>query len=162
MTTDSVSSDLKKLEDDVRRLSVGSPPAHGTLAERAKLVEEEVVAGEYIAAEEAMENIGSLFGMFSELNGIQRRQFKQFAGDHRETLKRLIQARSPGELADLGFDHYRRRSQHLVEGFNEALDVIAGEGKFLGNTLVEMWPPFFELVRRDWAPRQSPARDLKP
>jgi hypothetical protein len=156
VTTDSVSSDLKQLEDDVRRLSGAEAPAHGTMAERAKLLEEEVVAGEYIAAEEAMENIGSMFGMFSELNDIHRRQFKQFAGDHRATLKRLIQARSPGELADLGFDHYRRRSQHLVEGFNEALDVISGEGKFLGNTLVEMWQPFFELLRRDWAPRQSP------
>jgi hypothetical protein len=123
------------------------------MAERAKLVEEEIVAGEYIAAEEAMENIGSLFGMFSELNAIQLRQFKQFAGDHRDTLKRLVRARSPGELAELGLDHYRRRSQHVVEGFNEALDVVAGEGKFLGNTLVEMWQPFFELVRRDWAPR---------
>ena len=156
MTTDSVSSDLKQLEDDVRRLSGAEAPAHGTMAERAKLLEEEVVAGEYIAAEEAMENIGSLFGMFSELNDIHRRQIKQFAGDHRETFKHLTRARSPGELADLGFDHYRRRSQHLVEGFNEALDVISGEGKFLGNTLVEMWQPFFELLRRDWAPRQSP------
>lgn len=153
VTTDSVSSDLKQLEDDVRRLSAGEAPAHQTMAERAKLVEEEIVAGEYIAAEEAMENIGSLFGMFSELNAIQLRQFKQFAGDHRDTLKRLVRARSPGELAELGLDHYRRRSQHVVEGFNEALDVVAGEGKFLGNTLVEMWQPFFELVRRDWAPR---------
>jgi hypothetical protein len=148
-----LNSDLKQLEDDVRRLSAGSAPPHATLAERAKLVEEEVVAGEYIAAEEAMENIGSLFGMFSELNDIQLRQFKQFAGDHRDTLKRLVRARSPSELAELGLDHYRRRSQHVVEGFNEALDVVAGEGKFLGNTLVEMWQPFFELVRRDWAPR---------
>ena len=153
MTTDSVSSDLKQLEDDVRRLSAADGPAHRTAAERAKLVEEEIVAGEYIAAEEAMENIGSLFGMFSELHDIQLRQFKQLAGDHRETLKRLVRARSPGELADLGLDHYRRRSEHLVEGFNEALDTIAGEGKFLGNTLVEMWQPFFELIRRDWAPR---------
>lgn len=153
VTTDSVSRDLKQLEDDVRRLSARSVPGPRTVADRAKLVEQEAVAGEYLAAEEAMENLGSLFGMFSELNGIQLRQFKQLAGDHRDTLKRLIRARSPGELADLGFDHFRRRSQHLVEGFNEAVDVIAGEGKTLGNTLVEMWQPFVELVRRDRAPR---------
>ena len=158
MTTDSVSSDLKQLEEDVRRLSAGGEPtpAHETIAERAKLVEQEVVVGEYIAAEEAMENIGSLFGMVSELNSLQRRQFKQLAADHRETLKRMTEARSPGELPGLWFDHHRRRSQHLIEGFNEAVDVITGEGRFLSNTLVEMWKPFVELIRRDWAPRQSP------
>lgn len=154
MTTDSVSSDLKQLEDDVRRLSAGEAPAHATLADRAKLVEQEVVVGEYVA-EEAMENLGSLFGMVSELNSIQIRQLRQLAGDHRETLTRMTQARSPGELAELGFDHYRRRSEHLIEGFNEAAEVITTEGRFLSNTLVEMWKPFFERVRRDWAPGQS-------
>lgn len=160
MTTDSVSSDLKQLEDDVRRLSAESAPATRSMADRAKLVEQEVVVGEYIAAEEALENLGSLFGMASELNGIQRRQFKQFAGDHRDTLKRLGEARTPGELVELGLDHYRRRSQHVIEGFNEAIDVITSEGRFLSNTLVEMWQPFFELVRRDWAPGQSSPKDL--
>lgn len=151
MTTDSLTSDLKQLEDDVRRLSAGNTPAPRSMVERAKLVEQEVVVGEYIAAEEAMENIGSLFGMVSELNRLQLRQLKQLAGDHRETLKRLTEARSPSELAELGLDHYRRRSQHLMEGLNEAIDVITSEGQFLSNTLVEMWQPFFELVRRDWA-----------
>jgi hypothetical protein len=155
VTTDSVSSDLKQLEDDVRRLSAGEAPAHATIADRAKLVEQEIVVGEYIAAEEAMENLGSLFGMVSELSGIQVRQLKQLAGDHRETLKRMTEARSPGEFAELGFDHYRRRSEHLTEGFNEAVEVIRTEGRFLSNTLVEMWKPFFALVRRDWAPDQS-------
>jgi hypothetical protein len=155
VTTDSVSSDLRQLEDDVRRLSAGEAPAHATMADRAKLVEQEVVVGEYLAAEEAMENLGSLFGMVSELNSIQIRQLKQLAGDHRETLKRMTEARSPGELAELGFDHYRRLSEHLIEGFNESVEVITTEGRFLNNTLVEMWKPFFELVRRDWASGQS-------
>ena len=163
MTTDSVSSDLKQLEDDVRRLSASAVPAHATMADRAKLVEQEIVVGEYIAAEEAMENLGSLFGMVSELNSIQIRQLRQLAGDHRETLKRLIEARSPGDLAELGFDHYSRRSEHLTEGFNEAVEVITTEGRFLSNTLVEMWKPFFELVRRDWAPgRPVASNDLRP
>ena len=156
MTTESLTNDLKQLEDDVRRLSAGEAPARRTLADRARLVEQEVVAGEYIAAEEAMENLGSLVGMVSELNGIQLRQFKALASDHRDTLQRLRDTRTPGQLVELGFDHYRRRSQHLIEGFNEAVEVITTEGRFLSNTLVEMWKPFFELVRRDWAPRESP------
>lgn len=156
MTTESLTRDLKQLEDDVRRLSAGNAPAPRTLTDRTRLVEQEVVAGEYIAAEEAMENFGSLLGMVSELNGIQLRQFKQLASDHGDTLQRLRDTRTPGDLAELGFDHYRRRSQHLIEGFNEAVEVITTEGQFLSNTLGEMWKPFLELVRRDRASRESP------
>ena len=153
VTIDSVTEDLKKLEDDVRRLSADGKQLAADVESQADVVEQEIVAAEFIAAEETIENIGSLLGMLSELNGIHMRQWQQLAEDHIETLRQLGAARSPTAFIETGFDHYRRRSEHISEGVNEVVETLTSEGRFLSNTLVEMWQPFFKMLRRDWATR---------
>jgi hypothetical protein len=151
VTIDSVTEDLKQLEEDVRRLSSDGRQLTDDMEERADVVEQEIVAAEFIAAEETMENIGSLLGMISELNDVHMQQWQRLADDHLETLTRLSEARSPVEVIETGFDHLRRRSEHIGEGFSQAFGVITSEGRFLTDTLVEMWQPFLEMLRRDWA-----------
>ena len=153
MTIDSVSEDLKQLEDDVRRLSDHGKDLVRDVDSTADIAQQELVAAEFIAAEETIENIGSLLGMVSELNGIHVRQWQHLADDHLETLKRLGEARSATAFIETGLDHARRRSGHLADGINQTIETITAEGRFLSTTVVEMWQPFFEMVRRDWAPR---------
>lgn len=153
MSIDSVSEDLKQLEEDVRRLSGDGQRLVRDVDSTAEVVGQELAAAEFIAAEETVENIGSLLGMVSELNGIHVRQWQQLADDHLQTLRRLSEARSPIEFIETGLDHARRRSEHLADGVNQAIETITAEGRFLSSTVVEMWQPFLEMVRRDWASR---------
>lgn len=153
MTIDSVTEDLQRLEEDVRRLTADGQRLAQDVGDQRDVVEQEIVAAEFIAAEESIENLGSLLGMFSELNGIHTRQWQQLADDHIDTLRQLSEARSAAALLQAGLDHYRRRGQHVTEGVGQAFDVLTSEGRFLTETLVDMWKPFFSMLRRDWAAR---------
>lgn len=153
MTIDSVTQDLQRLEEDVRRLTNDGRRLAQDVEAQADVVEQEIVAAEFIAAEESIENLGSFLGMLSELNDVHTRQWQKLADDYLATLRQLGEARSAAALIQANFDHYRRRSEHITEGLGEAFDVLTSEGRFLTETVVEMWRPFFTMLRRDWAAR---------
>ncbi len=152
MSIESLNADLAALERDVRALAKDTTSADGVAA-TARKVEEEIVAAEFIAAEETIENVSGLLAALSEIGAIQSEQFRIFLTDHRETLKALAQSRAPVDLARLGFEHWNRRATHIADGLTRTVDVLAKEGRHATTSVVEMWKPFVELVRGDWARR---------
>jgi hypothetical protein len=135
-----MNEDLARLKRDV-----------GSLSQNAgRIVREETVAAEFIATEEAIENVGTVFAALFALADIQRKQLRVFFSDQRETLGAFTHVRSPADLARVGLDHWNRRTMHVAEGVNETIDVLANESRSLTNTLVGVWTPFLQLLRRDW------------
>ena len=151
MSIDSVREDLTQLEHDVQAAFGGA--SHPSVEERAKTIESELVAAQYIATEETISGVGGIFETLSEIRAIQNEQVKTFFADHRATLKALTQVRTPVDLAQLGFEHWTRRAGHVAEGITRTVDAIAKERNELSTSMAEMWKPFVELIRGDWTRR---------
>lgn len=153
MSIESVNEDLARLQRDVEALSKDAGRLIGDVADQSRTLREEAVAAEFIATEETMENVGSVMDTLSQLGDIQRQQWRIFVTDQRDTLKALVQSRSPFDVLRVGFEHWSRRATHVADGLNQTVTVLANEGRSLTNTLVEVWNPFIELLRRDWVRR---------
>jgi len=149
----SLNEDLAKLERDVQAVFKDTDRLVGDVKERARTVEEELVAAEFIATEETIEGISGILETLSEIGAIQNEQVKIFFADYRDTLKAITQLRSPADVLRLGFEHWNRRATHVTEGFTKTVDVIAKEGNVLSTSMKEMWKPFVEMIRGDWARR---------
>jgi hypothetical protein len=152
VSIESVNEELAALERDVRAL-VEDAGAPERIADRARTVREEVVAAEFIAAEETLENVSGLMAALSEIGAIQNEQLRTFLRDHGATLQALVCARSPSDLARLGFEHWNRRTTHIADGLTRTVGVVAQESRHATTSIAEMWKPFIELVRGDWARR---------
>ena len=150
MSIESMNEDLDRLRRDVRSLSQDAGRVLNDVVEQSRTVREEAAAAEFIAAEETMENVGSVLDALSALGEIQREQLRIFFADQRETLGAFPQVRSPVDLARLGFEHWSRRATHVADGLNQIVGVLVNESRALTNTLVGVWTPFFQLLRRDW------------
>ena len=153
MSIESLNEDLAQLERDVRALSKDTGRIVEDVAERARTVEEEIVAAEFIATEETIENVSGWLAALSEIGAIQNEQVKIFFADHRDTLKALARSRSPVDLMRLGYDHWSRRATHVADGLTKTVGVLAKEGRHVTASAAEMWKPLVQLVRGDWARR---------
>lgn len=150
MSIESVNEDLSRIRRDVHALSQDAGRLFGDVADQTRTIREEAAAAEFIATEEAIENVGSVLDALVQLSEIQREQMRVFFADQRETFSAFVQVRSPADLARVGFEHWSRRATHLTEGLRQTVDVLANESRSLTNTLVEIWTPFLDLLRRDW------------
>ena len=153
MSIESVNEDLVRLKNDIGALSKDAGRLFDDVAGQGRTIQEEAVAAEFIANEETMETVGSVLEALSELGDIQREQLRVFFADQLATAEAMIQVRSPADLLRIGFEHWSRRATHVAEGLSQTVNVLANEGRSLTNTLVEVWNPFIELLRRDWARR---------
>jgi hypothetical protein len=154
VSIESLNEDLAALERDVRALvQDAAKPADGGIDDTVRKVEEEAVAAEFIATEEAIENVSGFLATLSKIGEIQNEQFRTFFADQRDTLKALVQVRSPFDFARLGFDHWNRRATHIADGLTRTIGVISQETGHATRSIAEMWKPFIELVRGDWARR---------
>jgi hypothetical protein len=153
VSIESMNEDLARLRRDVRSLSQDAGRILDDVVDQSRTIREETVAAEFIATEETMENVGSVLDALEALREIQREQMRVFFADQRETITALTQVRSPADLARLGFEHWGRRATHVAEGLNQTVEVLANESRSLTRTLVEVWTPFLQLMRRDWVRR---------
>jgi hypothetical protein len=149
VSIESLNDDLAQLERDVRALSQDTGRLVGSVTDRARTVEEEIVAAEFIATEETIETVSGWLAALSDIGTIQSEQLKIFFADHRQTL----QSRSPIDLLRLGYEHWNRRATHIAEGLGKTVGVLTKEGRHMTRSAVEMWKPLIELVRGDWARR---------
>lgn len=150
MSIESVNEDLDRLKRDVHALSQDAGRLFGDVAGQTRTLREETAAAEFIATEEALENVGTMLDAFMQLREIQQEQIRHFFADQRESFEAITRSRSPLDLARVVFDHWSRRTTHVSEGLKQTATVIAGESRALTNTLVEVWTPFVDLMRRDW------------
>jgi dsDNA-binding SOS-regulon protein len=148
-----MNEDLARLKRDVRSLSQNAGRVLDDVVEQSRTVREETMAAEFIAAEETMENVGTALDALATLRDIQREQLRIFFADQRETFGAFAQLRSPVDLARLGFEHWSRRATHVADGLNQTVSVFVNESRALTNTLVGVWTPFLQLLRRDWNQR---------
>jgi len=153
VSIESMNEDLARLKRDVRSLSQDAGRILDDVVDQSRTIREETVAAEFIATEETMETVGSVLDALAALRDIQREQMRVFFADQRETFNAFAQVRSPADLARVGFEHWSRRATHVAEGLHQTVDVLANESRSLTNTLVEVWTPFLQLMRRDWARR---------
>ena len=157
MSIESLNEDLAQLERDVRALSKDSmhtiDDAAEEVADKARVIREEVVAAEFVATESAIENVSGLLAALSEIGAIQNEQLKMFFTDHRDTLKALVQTRSPMDAMRIGFEHWNRRATHVAEGLSKTVGVLARETRHATSSAGEMWKPVIQLVRGDWSRR---------
>ncbi len=150
MSIESMNADLVRLERDMRELSKDADRLLGDVAGQGRTLKEEALAAEFLATEETIENVGSVLDALAKLGDIQRQQLRKLFADHRTTIEALTQVRTPLDLLNIGFEHWGRRATHAAEGIGQTIDVLANEARALANTLVEVWEPFIELLRRDW------------
>jgi hypothetical protein len=150
VTIDSLNEDLARLEADVRKLTHDSQRLGRDLEQQARTVGEEIVAAEFIATEETLENAGSFFEMLAQLGDIQRKQMRVLWEDHKQSWSALRDVRSPLGLVEVGFDHWKRRASHVATGLNQVVDVVVGERRHATQALAQMWQPFLKLLQRDW------------
>jgi Na+/phosphate symporter len=153
VSIESVNEDLARLERDVRTLSKDAGRLLSDVAGQSDTLRDEALAAEFLVTEETIENVGNVLNALSQLSDIQRQQLRVFVDDQRETIKALGQISSPADLVQIGIEHCGRRATHLVDGLSQTAAVLVNEGRAFTNTLVEMWDPFIDLVRRDWAGR---------
>ena len=151
VSINSLREDLARLENDVQ--TAFNNPDQPSLQERAKAVGAGIVAAQYVATKETMSSVGGMFEALSEIGAIQNEQFRIFFTDHRDTLKALIQVRSPVDLLQLGFEHWNRRASHVAEAITRTVDVISKERNELSTSMTEIWKPIVGLVRSDWTRR---------
>jgi dsDNA-binding SOS-regulon protein len=153
VSIESMNEDLARLKRDVRSLSQDAGRMFDDVVDQSRTIREETVAAEFIAAEETMENVGSVLDALMALREIQREQLRVFVADQRETFGAITRVRSPIDLARVGFEHWSRRATHVAEGLNQTVEVLANESRSLTRTLVEVWTPFLALMRSDWVRR---------
>jgi hypothetical protein len=152
VSIESLNADLAELERDVRAL-VKDAGATQTVAEKVKTVADEAVAAEFIATEEAIENVSGILATVSEIGEIQTEQLRTLLADHRATYDALLQIKSPFDFARLGFDHWNRRATHIADGLTRTVEVVFRESRHATHSVAEMWKPFVDLVRGDWRRR---------
>ena len=150
MSIDSLNQDLARLEEDVRKLARDSQRITVDIGKQAKNARDEVVAAEFIATEEALENTGSMLETFAALRDIQQESLRVLLDDHRQSWQALAEVRSPLDLLQVGFEHWRRRSGHIALELNQVVDLLASSGRQMAVSMVQVWKPFVSLVRRDW------------
>lgn len=157
MSIESLNADLAALERDVRALvkdaGASQTVATQTVAERVKTVADEAVAAEFIATEEAIENVSGILATLSRIGEIQTEQLRTLLADHRATFQALLQIKSPFDLARLGFDHWNRRATHIADGLTRTVEAVSRETSHATHSVAEMWKPFVDLVRGDWLRR---------
>ena len=153
MSIESLNEDLAALERDVRALVKDAAGPTQGVDDKVRTLEQEAVAAEFIATEETIENVSGLLAALSKIGEIQNEQLRTFLADHRDTLKALLQVRSPIDFARLGFEHWNRRATHIADGLSRTVEVISQESSQATRSAAEMWKPFIELVRGDWARR---------
>ena len=156
MSIDSLNQDLAQLEEDVRKLARDSQRITVDIGKRAKAAREDVVAAEFIATEEALENTGSMLETLAALRDIQQESLRMLIDDHRQSWQALADVRSPLDLVQLGFEHWRRRSSHIALELNQVVDLIATSSRQMTASMVQVWKPFVDLVRRDWQGERTP------
>lgn len=150
VSIESLNQDLARLEEDVKKLSRDSQRLSEDIGQQARTMREEVVAAEFIATEEAIENAGSVLEAIAQLRDIQRDQLRVLFDDHKRSWRALADVRSPIGLIEVSFDHWKRRASHVAVGLNQVVDVLVGEGRQMTTSMVQMWKPFVQLVRQDW------------
>jgi hypothetical protein len=157
VSIESLNEDLAQRERDVRALSEDSAQlvddSVENAANAARVIQEDVVAAEFVATESAIENVNGLLSALTEIGSIQNAQLKAFFADHRDTFTALLKSRSPGDLLQLGFEHWNRRATHIAEGLTQTIGVLASETRHMATSAGEMWKPVVELVRGDWTRR---------
>lgn len=98
MSIESLNADLAALERDVRALvkdaGATQTVATQTVAEKVKTVADEAVAAEFIATEEAIENVSGLLATLSKIGEIQTEQLRTLLADHRATFEALLKIKS--------------------------------------------------------------------
>ena len=150
MSIDSLNQDLARLEEDVRKLARDSQRISVDLGKQARTVREEVVAAEFIATEETLENTGSVLEALATLRDIQQESLRVLIDDHRQSWQALADVRSPFDLLQVGFEHWKRRASHVALELNQVVDVFTSSGRQMAASMVQVWKPFVGLVRRDW------------
>lgn len=150
MSIESLNTDLDRLEHDLRELSNDTGRLLGDAAGQGRMLKEEVLAAEFLANEETMENVGGMLDALVTLADIQRQQLRDLLADHRTTAQALLQIRTPLDLLSVGFEHWGRRATHALDGLGQTVNVLGNEARSMAETLVEVWSPFIELMRRDW------------
>ena len=155
MSIDSLNQDLAQLEEDVRKLARDSERITVDIGKRAQTAREDVVAAEFIATEETLESAGSMLETLATLRDIQQESLRMLIDDHRQSWQALADVRSPLDLVQLGFEHWRRRSSHIALELNQVVDLIATSSRQMTASMVQVWKPFLDLVRRDWRGEQS-------
>ena len=157
MSIESLNADLAALERDVRALvkdaGTAQTAAEQAVSEKVKTVADEVVAAEFIATEEAIENVSGMLAALSKIGEIQAEQLRMLLADHRATFEGLMQIKSPLDFARLGFDHWNRRATHIADGLTRTVHVVSSESRHATHSVAEMWKPFVDLVRGDWLRR---------
>ncbi len=151
MSIESLNEDLTQLERDVRALVKEHASSRDTDA--AQLITEEVAAAEFVAAESVIEQANGWLAALGEIGDIQREQLKTLIADHRESLDALTRSRSPIELMELAYQHWRRRTNHVLDGLGKTFDVLARQGQRMSASSRELWQPVVQLVRADWTRR---------
>jgi pyridoxal biosynthesis lyase PdxS len=154
VSIESVNEDLARLEADVRHLSSDSRRLAHDLSDQARVIGEEAVAAQFIATEETIGNTGSILEALAHLRDIQRDQLRVFVEDQRDSLRALREIKSPFGLIEVGVDHAQRRARHVAEGLNQAVDVVATEGRQMTASMLQMWKPFLKLLQRDWSGKE--------
>ncbi len=151
MSIQNLEAGLSKLEGDAKKLQHDSASMVEDLGRQARVVEEDVIAAEFIATEETLEGFGSLLDSLQRLSDIQKQQFGLFVDDGRETLSGIRDAESATDYIHLGFEHILRRGEHIGDGIKDCVDVVSGEANNLTDSLFSLWKPFFRFLRRDWS-----------
>ena len=150
MSIDSLNQDLARLEEDVRKLARDSQRITVDLGQQAKTAREEVVAAEFIATEGAIENTGNVLETLAALRDLQQESLRVLIDDHRQSWQALADVRSPLDLVQVGFEHWKRRASHVALELNQVVDLIASSGRQMAASMVQVWKPFVGLLRRDW------------
>jgi phasin protein len=156
VSIDSLNQDLARLEEDVRKLARDSQRITVDIGQQAaQTAREEIVAAEFIATEETLENTGNVLETLATLRDIQQESLRTLIDDHRQSWQALADVRSPLDLVQLGFEHWRRRSSHIALELNQVVDLIATSSRQMTASMFQVWRPFVDLVRRDWQGQRS-------
>lgn len=151
MSLNELERDLSQLEADAEKLRRDSGQMVGDLERQARAVEEDTIAAEFIATEEALEGFGSLLDSLQQLSDIRKQQFEFFIEDGRATLSGLRNAGSNDDYIHLVFEHFLRRADHLGNGIKDCVDVMTNEANNLTDSMFSLWKPFFSFLKKDWS-----------
>jgi len=155
VSIESLNQDLARLEEDVRKLARDSQRITVDIGKQTQTAREEIVAAEFIATKETLKNTSSALETLATLRDIQQESLRVLIDDHRQSWYALADVRSPLDLVQLGFEHWRRRSSHIALELNQVVDLLATSSRQMTTSMLQVWKPFLDLVRRDWQGQRS-------
>lgn len=156
--SDPSDSRLSAFEKDVESLARDMEDLAQDLTEDSRLVREEMVGAELLAAREVVENLGIVWETLEALNDLCVRQLTYLASDHGESLRRLVADPRPEHLPMLAASHCQRRLEHLAEGVSEASRLVVKGSDDAATILFSLWKPFFAVIDRDWRGKREAGR----